>query len=353
MAVTGTNGKTTTTDMVATMMRADGLDAIACGNIGHPFSLAAREGHAALAVEASSYQLRFQESLHPRVSVLLNLAPDHLDWHGSFEAYGEAKARIFARQGAGDVHLGNADDEVAAAISSRAPCGQRWFRLGEPGPGEVGFVGSQIVAKLEAGPGGVELGSPTSEHPGFRADAAAAAAAALSFGLQPAAVAEGVASVGPLPHRGQVVATAAGVEFIDDSKATNPHAALAALAGRTDVVLIAGGLAKGLDLSPLTGAADRLTGVVAFGASAGQVEDLFSGIRPVRRAESIEQAAELALELALASVPPGGCVVLAPGGASQDLFVDYRERGERFAQAAKRLASEHEGSEGTEGSEGG
>ena len=120
VAVTGTNGKTTTTGMVASCLRAGGLDAVACGNIGHPFPTAAREGHGVLVVECSSFQLQLQTSFHPTVSVLLNLAPDHLDWHGSYEAYVAAKAKIFARQGAGDVHVGNRDDAEAGGCR-RAP----------------------------------------------------------------------------------------------------------------------------------------------------------------------------------------------------------------------------------------
>src|SRR5207253_5867279 len=126
VAITGTNGKTTTTGIVAAAMRAAGLSAAACGNIGYPFSAAAGEGFDALAVECSSFQLRFTESLRPRVSVLLNLVPDHLDWHGGFEAYARAKARIFRLQGDGDVHIGNADDPAAAAVSNQAPCEMRW-----------------------------------------------------------------------------------------------------------------------------------------------------------------------------------------------------------------------------------
>jgi UDP-N-acetylmuramoylalanine-D-glutamate ligase len=135
VAITGTNGKSTTTKLIAAMLSAAGMDAVACGNIGHPFSLAAREGHEALAVEASSFQLRFHHWVHPRVSVLLNVAPDHLDWHGSERAYASAKARVFELQGDGDVHVGNADDPAAAAISREAPArpaGERsvWCRGG-------------------------------------------------------------------------------------------------------------------------------------------------------------------------------------------------------------------------------
>lgn len=333
VAITGTNGKTTTTELVASSLQASGHRTVACGNIGYPFSLAAREGWDVLAVEASSFQLRFTESFHPRISVLLNIAEDHLDWHGSFERYADAKARIFANQGTGDAHIGNAEDARAAAISRTAPCSVFWFGLGEPAEGAVGYIGQELVSRTDASGEGVRLGVPRSAHAGFRADAAAAAAASLRFGVAPEAVVQGLAAVGPLAHRGEIVATVGEIAFIDDSKATNPHATLAALQGTTDVVLIAGGRSKGVDLTPLGSAAPHLTAVVAIGEAASEIEDLFSQIVPVRRAESIEQA----VSAALASALPHGKVILAPGCASQDMFEDYRERGTRFAEAARAL----------------
>ena len=333
VAVTGTNGKSTTTVMVATMMQAAGLDAVACGNIGHAFSLAAREGHAAFAVEASSFQLRFHHWLHPKVSVLLNVAPDHVDWHGSFERYAESKARVYELQDEDDVHVGNADDGRGAEISAAAPCRVAWFRMGSPGEGEVGFVGRELVARID---GEAPLGVPGSDAAGFRADAAAAAAASLSFGLDAGAVAEGLRRMRPLPHRGEEVARVGSVAFLDDSKATNVHAALHALAGRRGVVLIAGGMAKGADLSPLAEATPGLVGVVAMGEAAPEIAMLFEGRVPVSKAGSIEEAAREAFELA----PAGGTVLLAPACASWDMFRDYVERGERFAEAARRLAQE-------------
>jgi len=328
VAVTGTNGKTTTTEMVAATMRAAGLDAVACGNIGYPFSLAAREDHDTLAVEASSFQLRFHQTFRPKVSVLVNLADDHLDWHGSFDAYAAAKARVFERQGEGDAHVGNADDPAAAALSSSAPCRIVWFRLGGPTPGEVGYEGGELVSQL--GDRAVSLGTPAGSSSGFRADAAAATAAAISFGLDAEAVAAGIRSVEPLPHRGRIVASVGSVAFVDDSKATNPHAALAAMEGLHDVVLIAGGQSKGVDLSPLASAIPRLTGVVVIGDAAAEIATLFESSVPVRKAGSIEEATRLAAELA----PVGGTVLLAPACASQDMFRDYKERGERFTAAA-------------------
>jgi UDP-N-acetylmuramoylalanine--D-glutamate ligase len=338
VAVTGTNGKTTTVELLAHMMRAAGLRATACGNIGYPFSLAARGDADALAVEASSFQLARQRSLHPKVSVLLNLAPDHLDWHGSHEAYADAKARIYARQGAGDVHVGNASDAASARVSRDAPCQVRWFREGAPQNGEIGLEAGAVIV-LPPGPG-VAPGSASasfafqSEAAGFGPDAAAAVTAALAFGLAPDAVRAGLASFAPLPHRGETVAEVGMVRFLDDSKATNPHATLAALEGRRGAVLIAGGLAKGVDLSPLRSAAGHLAAVIAIGEAAPQIEAAFDGLVPVRRAGSMAEAVAAAFEEAR----PGGEVLLAPACASQDMFRDYRERGDRFAEAARALA---------------
>jgi UDP-N-acetylmuramoylalanine--D-glutamate ligase len=333
VTVTGTNGKSTTTTMVAAMMRAAGMDAVACGNIGHPFSVAADEGHDALAVEASSFQLRLHHLLHPVVSVLLNLAPDHVDWHGSVEAYAAAKARVFELQRGDDVHVGNADDAAAARISHDAPCRTVWFRSAPPREGEVGLVGAEVVSRID---GEIRLGRPALDAAGFRADAAAAVAVALSFGVDPAAVREGLHRTAPLGHRGEEVARAGDVRFLDDSKATNVHAALNALAGRTDVVLVAGGTAKGADLSPLLGGLPSLAALVAIGDAADELVALFDGRIPVRRAGSIEEAVRTAYDLAV----PRRTVLLAPACASWDMFADYSERGDRFAAAARAIRDE-------------
>lgn len=333
VAITGTNGKSTTTKMISTMMRAAGLDAVACGNIGHPFSIAVREGHQTLSVEASSFQLHLHHWVHPTVSVLLNLAPDHIDWHGSMRAYADAKARVFELQHGDDVHVGNAQDVGAAEISRRAECRVAWFTLDEPAAGEVGYVDGAVVARLDTEH---RLGRPVLDGAGFRADAAAAAAAGLAFGLPADAVARGIAEMRPLPHRGEEVARAGDVRFLDDSKATNVHAALNALAGRRGVVLIAGGLSKGADLSPLADATPSLAGVVAIGDAAPELVALFEGRLPVRTAGSIVAAARAAYELAV----PDRTVLLAPACASWDMFRDYVERGERFAAAARVIAEE-------------
>jgi UDP-N-acetylmuramoylalanine--D-glutamate ligase len=330
VAVSGTNGKTTTTEMVAEAMRGAGLDAIACGNVGYPFSTAAAEEHDALAVEASSFQLRFHRTFRPRVSVLLNAAADHLDWHGSVEEYHRAKGRIFELQSPDQTHVGNRDDPVAAGLSRSAPCRVVWFTVDRPGEGEVGYEGPELVARLDEEH---RLGRPGTLTLPLRADAAAAAAAGLAFGLPPDALAQALQTFRPLPHRGEVVAEVDAVRFVDDSKATNPHAALATLQGFDRAVLICGGRSKGVDLSPLAEAIPRLTGVVLIGEAADELATLFGERVPVRRSDSIEDAVTEAFRLAAEGVP----VVLAPACSSWDMFADYRERGRRFAAAARAL----------------
>jgi UDP-N-acetylmuramoylalanine--D-glutamate ligase len=332
-AVTGTNGKTTVTAMIEACLRADGRDAVACGNIGRSFPEVAREPHDLLVVEASSFQLAMHDSFHPQVSVLLNLAQDHLDWHGGYDAYVEAKARIHARQEDGDVHVGNRDDAAAAPISARARCDVRWFRSGPPEEGEVGYEGGVLLARVD---GEHPLGTVDGDRAGFREDAAAAAAVSLALGVDPAAAAAALAEFRPAPHRGDEVAVVDGVRFVDDSKATNVHAAIAAIHVVDDAVLIAGGRAKGVDLMPLRDQAARLRAVVAIGEAAPQLVEVFDGVTPTVVAASIEDAVREAFGAAL----PGGTVLLAPACASWDQFTDYAERGDRFAAAARSLARE-------------
>ncbi|HEY6568396.1 MAG TPA: UDP-N-acetylmuramoyl-L-alanine--D-glutamate ligase [Actinomycetota bacterium] len=333
IAVTGTNGKTTVTGMIAACLQAAGTDAVACGNIGHPFPSAAQEDHQALVVECSSFQLRLQESLHPRVSVLLNLAPDHLDWHGSFDAYAGAKASIYRNQSEDDVHVGNRDDPAARAVSDRAPCPVIWTTEHEPRAGEVGIVDGQVVSRA-FGQDEV-LANLTGDRAGWPADLAAAATAALAFGVPAEAVRGGLASFTPASHRGETVATVAGVRFIDNSKATNVHAALAAIGSVERAVLIAGGRAKGADLTPLRDVADHLSAVFVIGEAAPQLMQVFAGVVPIAEATSIEEAVRSAFDAARSA---GDVVLLAPACASWDQFTDYAERGDRFARAARTLA---------------
>jgi UDP-N-acetylmuramoylalanine--D-glutamate ligase len=249
------------------------------------------------------------------------------------DAYAAAKARIHERQRGDDVHVGNRDDATAAAISAEAACTRRWFRSGAPVGGEVGFEGDELVARLDAEH---RLGRIEARGSGFRANAAAAAAVALSFGADPAAAAAALAESRPGPHRGEVVATVGGVRFVDDSKATNVHAAAAAIDAAGDAVLIAGGRAKGADLAPLRDHATRLRAVVAIGEAAADVLAVFEGAVPASAAGSIEEA----VRDAFAVTRPGDTVLLAPACASWDQFSSYAERGDRFAAAARSLREE-------------
>ncbi len=332
LAVTGTNGKTTTTGMIASCLRSGGMDAVACGNIGRPFPMTALEAHDVLVVECSSFQLRMQTSFHPRVSVLLNLAPDHLDWHGSFDAYVEAKAAIFANQTEGDTHVGTRDDPHANAVSSLAPCAIVWSTVASPDAGEVGIVDGELVSMLPGAEG--SLGTVDPDRAGYGADAAAAAAASLRYGVGAQAVREGLAGYAPEAHRGEVVATVDGVRFVDNSKATNVHAAIAAIDQVQGAVLIAGGRAKGRICPGWRREQGRLSAVVAMGEAAADVARTFEGLVPVERASTIEEAVHRSFDRAR---PAGHTVLLAPACASWDQFTGYAERGDRFAAAARSL----------------
>src|SRR5215211_1557808 len=191
-------------------------------------------------------------------------------------------------------------------------------------------------ASATAGWGGADLGALPMDTPAMRADAAACAAAAHAFGIADGAIVEGIRTFTPEPHRGESVAVVDGVRFLDNSKATNPHASIAAVGDDEGVVLIAGGDAKGVELTPLGSLVPHLAGVVAIGAAAEQIRSVFEGRVAVRDAGSIEEATGVAFEMASS----GGTVLLAPACASWDMFRDYAERGERFAAAARALEKE-------------
>jgi UDP-N-acetylmuramoylalanine--D-glutamate ligase len=319
-AVTGTNGKTTVTDLAARMLQASGLRAAAVGNIGDPLSAVAGEPWDALAVEASSFQLRFVDTFHARVAVLLNLAPDHLDWHGSFQAYATAKARILERQTDDDLVVFDADDPgaVTAVVGVRAarrlPVSGLALPAGGWGPVDDLLVLGDLKIPLETMPRTDAV---------MLVDVAAAAAAARHLGATADGIREAATGYAAGPHRRQVVGVWDGVTWIDDSKATNPHAALAAIRDHDSVVLIAGGRNKGLDVSSIP-LEPNLRLVVAIGEAASE---LAGAGGPVKVADSLEEAVAIADETAR----PGDTVLLAPGCASFDMFRSYAERGERFA----------------------
>ncbi|MDH3606894.1 MAG: UDP-N-acetylmuramoyl-L-alanine--D-glutamate ligase [Acidimicrobiia bacterium] len=322
VAVTGTNGKTTVTALIADMLIAGGLKAVATGNIGTAFSDVATEAWDVVVVEVSSFQLRFVDRFHPRVAVLLNIAEDHLDWHGTLSAYSAAKANIFKNQESDDVLIYDIDDPGAAAAVAAAPSRLVPISGLHVPAGGVGPDGDHLVV----GEASVALGDVRGSA--FLADQAAAAAAAREFGVAPAAIEQALSDFRPEAHRRTRVGEWDGIAWIDDSKATNPHAALAAVADYPSVILIAGGRNKRLDLSPLARAA-TVKHIVAIGEAAAELVAAVESPKRASRAGSMGEAIELAAAVAEA----GDTVLLAPGCASFDMFTDYGERGDRFAEA--------------------
>ena len=328
VAVTGTNGKTTVTELVAAMLGESGLRTVAAGNIGLPLSEAVRRDVDVLVVEVSSFQLRFTDAFRPAVAVWLNFAEDHLDWHPSLDAYAEAKARIWAHQTAEDVAVVNADDPVVMRWAAHAP--SRVIRFGLREPAEY------VVAEgWLTGPHGgiVAVADLPRALPHDLANGLAAAATAEAVGAGRSAVAAALRRFDGLPHRVTLVGEGRGVRWYDDSKATNPHAALAAVSGFESVVLVAGGRNKGMDLAPLADAAAHIRAVVALGEAAPEVAAAFDGLRPVVHAATMAEAVEAAAGLAR----PGDVVLLSPACASFDQYPSYAHRGEDFARSVQAL----------------
>ena len=320
VAVTGTNGKTTTTQLIADMATASGIDAVAAGNIGVALCDVVDSDHDVIVVEASSFQLRFIDSFAPAVAVVVNVAPDHLDWHGTFEAYAAAKARITDNMAESDPLVFDEDDDGAAAIASAS--GVR--TLGVSGS-RVGAAGGFLDGELVVGSEQMAIGSVDAI---LAVDIAIAAVAATEVGATPDGICSAIAAFVPAPHRRTVILEEDGVTWIDDSKATNPHAAVASAASFSSVILIAGGRAKGLDLTPL-GTVPTVRHIVAIGEAAPQLLDIASG--RATAAASMDEAVAVAAQLA----EPGDTVLLAPGCASFDQFSSYAERGDRFAEAVR------------------
>ncbi len=316
VAVTGTNGKTTVTTLVDDMLNAAGIRSAAVGNIGSPLCDAELLDVDALVVETSSFQLRFIEAFRPDVAVVLDVTEDHLDWHGDVAAYRAAKARITERQGPEDVLVHSAEDPGARAIaaSSAAICiPVSGTSLPDGGWGTAGD-GLHL-------PGGVVPAVPTLDA-AYRLDLVAAATAASAIGAEHDAIAGVVAGFSTGRHRREQVGVVAGVAFVNDSKATNPHAAAAAIDAYPSVVVILGGRNKGLDLARLL-VRDSVKAVVGIGEAGAALADSHEGIEAV---DSMEEAVRAAAALA----GPGDTVLLAPGCASFDMFGSYEERGDAF-----------------------
>ncbi|MCW2688502.1 MAG: UDP-N-acetylmuramoyl-L-alanine--D-glutamate ligase [Mycobacterium sp.] len=365
LVVTGTNGKTTTTSMLQAMLEAAGRRSLLCGNIGSPVLDLLDQPAELLAVELSSFQLHWAPSLRPEAGVVLNVAEDHLDWHGSLEDYARDKARALD----GRVAVVGLDDPTAAGLLGTAAAPVRvGFRLGEPAPGELGVRDGMLVDNAFgdeltlADAASIQVAGPVGVL-----DALAAAALARAVDVPPESICEALASFRVGRHRAEVVAVADGVTYVDDSKATNPHAAQASIAAYPRVIWIAGGLLKGASVDELVQTVgDRLSGAVLIGRDRALVANALSRHAPdvpvvevVTREDSGVQGTD---ESAVSSVTrvidvtgdtvgddvmaavvdaardlagPGDTVLLAPAGASFDQFTGYANRGDAFAAAVR------------------
>ena len=370
LVVTGTNGKTTTTSMLHAMLVAAGRDALLCGNVGDPVLDVLDQPAELLAVELSSFQLHWAPSLRPEAGVVLNVAEDHLDWHQSMDAYVRDKARVLD----GRVAVVGLDDPVAAGLLSTAAAPVRvGFRLGEPAPGELGVHDGVLVDNAFgeqlalADAASIPVAGPVGVL-----DALAAAALARAVDVPPRAIADALAGFRVGRHRAEVIDVVDGVTYVDDSKATNPHAAQASITAYPRVVWVAGGLLKGASVDELVAAiANRLVGAVLIGRDRALIRDALwrhapdvpivelvtgedSGVPGEN--ESIESCENyvtrvvdvsglLVSDAVMAAVVdaarglagPGDTVLLAPAAASFDQFSGYGQRGDAFASAVAAL----------------
>lgn len=346
IAVTGTNGKTTTTALVAHLLEVGGIPARAVGNIG-PTAISAvadeRDGEVFVA-EVSSFQLAYTEYFHPHVAVLLNLTPDHLNWHGSFEAYAADKARLFANLGSEDVAIIDVDDPGSApyaeSVASRGVPVVSVSRF--VGHGESALLVDGMLV-LETRGGSVRLVSEDElQIRGAHnvSNALSAAAAAHAIGVTAVSIQSGLRSFAPIEHRLEPVTTIAGVRWFNDSKATNPDAVLKALTafGVSPLIVLLGGRNKGNDFRPLARAVDaRAKAVVVFGESRVDLAEAFGGLKVhVVEAVTLGDAVEAARQLAA----DGDAVVLSPACASFDEFDSYEHRGEVFKAFVVAMAGE-------------
>ncbi|MFG2759653.1 UDP-N-acetylmuramoyl-L-alanine--D-glutamate ligase [Streptomyces wuyuanensis] len=355
LAVTGTNGKTTTVRMLAAILEAAGLRTAAVGNIGVSLldAVLGDEKYDVLAVELSSYQLHWAPSLRAHSAAVLNLAPDHLDWHGSMEAYAADKGRVYEGNTVACVY--NAADPATEDLVREADvvegCRAIGFTLGTPGPSQLGVVDGILVDRAfvenrqKQAQELAQVSDVDPPAPHNIANALAAAALARAFGVEPAAVREGLRAFRPDAHRIEYVDEVDGVAYVDDSKATNTHATEASLAAYDPIVWIAGGLAKGATFDELVEkSAKRLRGAVLIGADRALIAEALARHAPEVPVVDLDRtdtgAMSAAVREAARLARPGDTVLLAPACASMDMFANYNKRGEAFADAVRALAAE-------------
>jgi UDP-N-acetylmuramoylalanine--D-glutamate ligase len=354
IAVTGTNGKTTTVEMTAAILKAAGIKATACGNVGDTVidALDRDDAYEVLVLELSSFQLHWARQAQFHAAAILNIADDHLDWHGSFEAYADAKFSILDRA---DVAILNADDGPVVTRANHFKGRKVFFSLDTPAPGEIGVVEELLVDRgFVTDPQEAamicELADIVPTVPHNVSNALAAAGLARAIGVPHEAIQKALQAFRPGRHRIETIHEADGISWVDDSKATNPHATAASLMSHLSVVWIAGGLAKGADMDAMIQrCAPRIKTAILIGQDRGLIETALIKFAPtvprilidspsdyIRGGES-NSLMESTVAEAAKHAAAGDAVLLAPACASMDQFVSYADRGDRFAAAVRKV----------------
>ena len=356
LALTGTNGKTTTVEMAAKILQTAGLKAVACGNVGDTVIEAVdrKEHFDYLVLELSSFQLHWAKQAQFVSAAILNIADDHLDWHGTFDAYADAKFSILDRA---DVAVLNADDQEVVNRANRFTGRKVFFSLDTPAPGEIGVVEELLVDRafvtdpMEAAMI-CELKDITPTVPHNVSNALAAAALARTVGVSHEHIQKALQEFTPGRHRIETVFEGDSVAWVDDSKATNPHAASASLMSHLSVVWIAGGLAKGADMSSLVERCKgRIKAAILIGADRQLIADALQEHAPeiprilvdapanYTRGGDSNSLMEAVVAEAAKLVAAGDAVLMAPACASMDQFISYADRGDRFAAAVRKVVA--------------
>jgi len=354
IAVTGTNGKTTTVEMTAAILKSAGIKAVACGNVGDTVidAIDRDDAYEILVLELSSFQLHWAQQAQFVAAAILNIADDHLDWHGSFDAYADAKFSILDRA---EIAILNADDGAVVTRANRFSGRKVFFSLDTPAPGEMGVVEELLVDRAfvtdpQQASMICELVDivPTAPHNVSNALAAAGLARAINVSHED--IQKALQAFRPGRHRIELIHDAEGIAWIDDSKATNPHATAASLMSHLSVVWIAGGLAKGADMELLIQrCAPRIKAAILIGEDRGLIETALIKFAPTvprilidapsdyTRGGESNSLMEQVVSAASKHAESGDAVLLAPACASMDQFISYADRGDRFAAAVRKV----------------
>ena len=344
IALTGTNGKTTTIKMIESIFQAAKINGVACGNVGQTViaSVCAEKPFDYLAIELSSFQIQWSELPRYQSVAILNIAEDHIDWHGSFEDYAAAKLKLLKQ--AEKSFVNKSDPELVKRVGKETVI---WFSLETPNPNELGLVENLLIDRTFSPTPSqaneiAELVDITPTAPHNVLNALAASALVLSIGINYEAIKLGLRNFSPDHHRMELVLSKNEINWIDDSKATNPHAAAASLLSYFQIIWIAGGLAKGASMDELVSrCAKRIKSVILIGQDRELISDAFAKFSPATEIIRVDQSTDSkqlmndVVMQAIKLAKPGDTVLLAPACASMDQFDSYVERGQLFAQAVK------------------